>query len=194
MMLIYEIRNLINNKFYIGSAIKYQHRWACHESDLNLNKHKNNHLQHAWNKYGAENFEFRAIEAVENKGDLLKREQYWIDLLKPEYNVYRIAGSPVGTKHSAASRANMSKAHLGYKHTEEQKRKIGLAHKGRILSDKAKENLKKYHGLLAKINRKVDKWPCLNGIKCQCEECKNKRREYGKLWARRKKAKMLINV
>lgn len=180
---------------YIGSAVNFVRRWATHESDLNLNKHKNRYLQHAWNKYGADAFEFIAIEGVD-KTKLIEREQYWISITKccdPAigYNFYKKAGSPIGTKHTEVSRANMSKAHMGYKHTEEQKRKIGVAHKGRKFSE---ESLKKM-SIAQKNNkaiRKLHKWPCKDGIRCECDECKTKKREYGKLWARRKKAKMPV--
>jgi DNA invertase Pin-like site-specific DNA recombinase len=76
-------------------AISVYYRWKQqHYPTLNINKHYNNHLQHAWNKYSEENFEFLIIE--ECKEDiLLKQEEYWIEHYKSwdrqyGYNLVRI--------------------------------------------------------------------------------------------------------
>lgn len=71
---IYKITNLINNKVYIGSTKSYNRRISYHKSDLNNNKHINNHLQAAWNKYGKDNFLFEIVEEVKNSEELLKIE------------------------------------------------------------------------------------------------------------------------
>jgi len=39
--------------------------------------------------------------------DTLKREQYYLDLLKPEYNIVKIAGSTLGYKHTSESLEKM---------------------------------------------------------------------------------------
>lgn len=58
-VVIYEIINLINHKEYIGQTIQtFERRINTHINNLNKNKHKNNKLQNAWNKYGQENFAF----------------------------------------------------------------------------------------------------------------------------------------
>ena len=122
---IYSIRNLINNKIYIGSAINLCNRKSQHFSSLKNNKHYNTHLQKAYNKYKKENFEFEVIEYVTEKFNLLNREQNWITFFKPEYNICKIAGSCVG---------NIL--------TEEHKKKISESHKGKIVSEETKLKLK----------------------------------------------------
>ena len=49
------------------------------------------------------------LEIIEycEKSDLIKKEQYYIDLLKPEYNILKIAGSSLGFKHTEESLAKM---------------------------------------------------------------------------------------
>jgi predicted GIY-YIG superfamily endonuclease len=47
---VYEIKNTLNNKRYIGSSVNIQKRWYAHKRMLNLNTHPNKHLQAAWNK------------------------------------------------------------------------------------------------------------------------------------------------
>jgi len=46
-------------------------RWKTHNRDLSYNRHHNDYLQRAWNKYGHDNFEFVVVEYVENKQSLL---------------------------------------------------------------------------------------------------------------------------
>src|SRR4051812_25033562 len=53
-------------------------------------------------KYGRVNFSLEIIEYCSNK-DLIKREQYYLDLLKPEYNILKLAGSSYGYKHNEVS-------------------------------------------------------------------------------------------
>ena len=50
-------------------------------------------------KYGYGNFSLEILEYCEPK-DLISREQYYLDLIKPEYNILKIAGSRLGAKHS----------------------------------------------------------------------------------------------
>lgn len=76
---IYKIVNLVNNKIYIGSSSNLQGRKTDHFKLLKTNKHNNKYLQHSYNKYGKNNFEFTIIENVNDIKDLIKREQYWIN-------------------------------------------------------------------------------------------------------------------
>jgi group I intron endonuclease len=39
---------------------------------------------------------------------VVEREQYYINTLKPRYNILNIAGSSLGFRHSETTRANMS--------------------------------------------------------------------------------------
>lgn len=96
---IYQIRNLINGKIYVGSTVnKFYRRWCAHKGLLNKNKHDSIKLQRGWNKYGKENFVFEILEVVEDKNKVIEREQFYIDTLKPWYNVRLIAESNFGTK------------------------------------------------------------------------------------------------
>lgn len=110
---IYKITNTINNKFYIGSSIKLQTRLINHFSSLKKGYHKNLHLQSSYNKYG-DVFAFEILEYC-SKELLISKEQYYIDRLKPHYNILEKAYSP-----------------QGYKHTEEFKKKASLRMRDRI--------------------------------------------------------------
>ena len=75
---IYQIRNKINNKIYIGSSINIKKRWNEHMSDLFNNTHHNIYLQRVWNKYGELNFVFEILLLCE-QSELLKYEQWFLD-------------------------------------------------------------------------------------------------------------------
>lgn len=119
------------------------------------------------------NFSLEISEYCEVSG-VIAREQYYIDLLKPEYNILKIAGSRLGLKHSEATlakfrarkhledtliklreakkgeknpmygknhseeiKSKISKAKLGYLHSEESKSKM----KGRLHTEEAKDKM-----------------------------------------------------
>lgn len=69
-------------------------------------------------KYGYSNFSLTILEYCKpNK--CLEREQYYIDLLQPEYNILRRAGSSLGYKHTEEARAKIVAAKKGKKHSQE---------------------------------------------------------------------------
>lgn len=116
---IYKITNIITGDLYIGSAISLIKRKYSHLFELRHNKHHSPILQNSYNKHGENNFIFEMLEEVLEKENLVIREQWWIDYLNPRYNISRIAGSPLGVKHTEQAKLNMSKAHLGIKPTKE---------------------------------------------------------------------------
>lgn len=66
-------------------------------------------------KYGYSNFKLDILEHTSpNKS--IEREQYYMDLLSPEYNLLKIAGSGLGYKHSDSSKLMMSENRKGEKH------------------------------------------------------------------------------
>lgn len=84
---IYQILNTKNNKRYIGLSKHCQYRFSQHKRELNHNRHSNEHLQAAWNKYGSDAFEFSVIEEVSQQ-QLPKREKYWIKFYDSFLNGY----------------------------------------------------------------------------------------------------------
>lgn len=74
---IYLIRNKIDGKIYVGQSVNIKARITAHKRKLKINKHGNDYLQKAFNKYGADNFEFKVIENC-NMEELDNKEIYWI--------------------------------------------------------------------------------------------------------------------
>jgi len=136
---IYIIKSKIKpERVYIGSAISIIQRWRDHISTLKRNIHRCPILQNHINKYGVKDLEFSILEEciIDN---LLEREQYYLDTLKPFFNVLKVAGSPIGHKHSEYTKSIMNISKIGTHHSEETKRKISEAHKGKKLSEKTKK-------------------------------------------------------
>jgi group I intron endonuclease len=84
---IYMIKNMFNNKMYIGKSIDITRRWKKHKSDLNNNRHDNKHLQSAWNKYGQSAFKFSIVEEC-SEDNLNIREIYYIQLYNSCNDLY----------------------------------------------------------------------------------------------------------
>jgi group I intron endonuclease len=104
-------------------------------------------------KYGHENFKLEIIEYC-NPDIILSREQYYLDLLNPEYNQLKVAGSSFGYKHtpdtmekfktrvfSDETLTNLAKAAAGRVLSKETRVKISTAKKGIKLSDQTRTKL-----------------------------------------------------
>lgn len=145
---IYLILNLINNKIYIGSAININSRKSKHLHHLKNNIHTNKHLQNAYNRYGESNFVFFILERVENKNNLIEKEQYYLDLLKPEYNIRTKAESNLGLRWKLNSeqllkiRELNKKLHKNRVVSKETRIKQSLWQKGKKLSEEHRQSLK----------------------------------------------------
>jgi group I intron endonuclease len=131
---IYVIKNLLNNKIYIGSATNFKNRWKAHKSHLSNGKHHSIYLQRAWDKYGEANFLFEILELVD-KDELITVEQSWLDRTKCYestigYNMSKFAGSRKGVKATEETKKKMSasqkgnKNSLGHKHSDVSKQKM----------------------------------------------------------------------
>ena len=96
---IYMWVNTINGKRYVGSSSDLQRRFSANYSVAYLTKYNNMVIHRTLLKYGYSAFSLYILEYC-NKEDLISREQYYLDLYKPEYNVLKIAGSSVGWKQS----------------------------------------------------------------------------------------------
>ena len=118
---IYIIISLINGNCYVGSAIGLKSRKQNHFHCLEIKKHENSHLQRHYDKYGKDDLQFFKLEycLIEN---LIKREQYWMDTLKPEFNISPTAGSQLGLKHSEEYKQSQRIKSTGRKHTKATKK------------------------------------------------------------------------
>lgn len=107
---------------YIGSAVNFHSRWSSHRHLLNKRQHHNKYLQNAWAKYGAESFIFKKLLVCANE-DLIYYEQLLID-------GYGVTNRGVG--YNAAPKAGSM---LGYKHSDEAKKKIKEKRAGQVFTE-----------------------------------------------------------
>jgi len=110
---IYQIKNTLNGKCYIGSAVDIQRRWRDHLSALRRGQHCNGHLQRSFEKYSEDAFMFAVLEQVEDTSQLIIREQHYLDTLKPEYNISPTAGSSLGVRRTEETRQKVSESKTG---------------------------------------------------------------------------------
>ena len=124
MHCIYKITNLINGKTYIG-----QHKYKKNPYDSYMGSGKL--VKRAQEKYGIENFKKDIlVSGITSKSfiDLLEKEyiKFYRSIGKAEYNI--ADGGDGGAIHKS-------------KHSEEAKRKISEAKKGKTLSEEHKQKL-----------------------------------------------------
>ena len=133
---IYKIINIVNNKFYVGSAVDLKRRKTRHFSELRTGKHNNQHLQAAWAKYGEQAFVFVVVEELQADADLLAAENVWlkdhvgkaycynigVDATAPMLGVSGEASPTWGRKRTPEELAAQN--WTGRKHANESKEKI----------------------------------------------------------------------
>jgi len=107
---IYRWNNTITNKSYVGSSKNLGSRLSVYysrKSMLAKVKTRTSIIYSALLKHGHDNFSLDILEYCEI--DLLvEREQYYLDLLKPNYNILMAANSRLGSKHSLETKALIS--------------------------------------------------------------------------------------
>lgn len=97
---VYRWVNLSYHKCYVGSSINLSKRFSLYYSLEVLKNAKNRSLIcKALLKYGYSGFKLEILEYC-HKSEVLSREQHYLDLLEPEYNILKVAGSTLGYKHT----------------------------------------------------------------------------------------------
>jgi len=155
---VYRWTNIDSGKMYVGSSVDLYRRFMDYYNIKYLTRAaKSSLICKALLKHGYSKFNLDILEFC-NPSDVITREQYYIDNLKPEYNILKVAGSLFGYKHTQESLAKMKEialnrsdetkaklreAALGktYKHTEETKIKLRDAILGKKHTNETLEKL-----------------------------------------------------
>lgn len=132
---IYKIINVINDKFYVGSAVDLKRRKTRHFSELRKGKHNNRHLQAAWNHYGDQAFIFVVVEDIATDADLLAAENVWLHAHVGKDYCYNIG---VDATAPMLGMSGESSPTWGYRHSPDNLKRIGTASKARVQSDEEK--------------------------------------------------------
>lgn len=153
---VYLLTHLESQKLYVGSSENLYRRFKYYYSNVNLARNTNSRIYNALLHYGQSEFSLTVLEYVDvrdltksqAKNVIIGREQYYIYLLKPEYNILKVAGSLLGFKHSEDTIAKFKKAR--YKennpmfsklHTEESKLKMRIRKLGKRLTEVTKTKI-----------------------------------------------------
>lgn len=138
---IYKIINIINNKFYVGSAVDLKRRKTRHFSELRTNKHNNSKLQNAWNKYGEQAFVFVVVEELDKEADLLAAENVWLKEHVGKEYCYNIGVDATAPMTGMSGELSPT---WGYKHTDDSLNKISETSKGRLHRPESKEKIRQH--------------------------------------------------
>ncbi|KAG0632593.1 hypothetical protein HOY80DRAFT_1013380 [Tuber brumale] len=139
---IYMVVNLVDDSsFYIGSATtnRLHTRLMNHLYYLK----GNSRIAASVKLLGRKNFAFVVLdifpEKVTDKTNftLLSLEQYYIDLLKPKYNILQLAGNSFGFKHTPETIQKMRD-----NYSDIRRDRIGNLNRGKFLSQKTRELLR----------------------------------------------------
>ena len=110
---IYMIRNKLNNKMYVGQTIFDAEKRYKQHIDMALHKKDNKELYNSMRKHGVENFELIILETGVSVEQLDEREVYYIEKFDTYNNGYNYTKGGGGIR--------------GYHHSEETRRKMGIA-------------------------------------------------------------------
>ena len=89
---VFQIRNTVNEKIFVGSSMNLHAIWNRERLTLNFGGHNNQSLQEDWKTYGEEIFRYEIVAQLEQKDgdteDFLKKElkmfeKMYIEELQP---------------------------------------------------------------------------------------------------------------
>lgn len=142
-MIIYKITNRINGKVYIGQTIQsLKKRWSKHCNDK---KACCRLLHNAIQKYGKENFEITVIDHAHSREELDNKEIFWIDFydsMNPEKGYNLLGGGNKNHIVSEETKRKLSKAGKGRKLSNEQKKKLRESKLGKHRSQEIIEKMR----------------------------------------------------
>lgn len=155
---IYKIVNQVNGKVYIGITNNPTRRHKRHIADSKI---LNTPLYKAMRKYGSDKFETNIIYQSLDKEHTLKcMENYFIT----EYNSY------IGHRNGHGYNVTLGgEGFYGLTRTEEHKRKISMAHKGK---QKGREHIRKHAEAISKTYDMLDPTGNVVHIKNMSEYCR----------------------
>jgi group I intron endonuclease len=88
---VFQIRNTVNGKIYVGSSLNLDAIWNRNRMELTFGNHRNVSLQKEWNEFGEENFTFEILAEIDQKEggnvdystEVRELEKLYMDELQP---------------------------------------------------------------------------------------------------------------
>ena len=151
-MEIYKVTNIVNSKTYIGVTSQgYEKRFTRHLNDARLGS--DCHFHRAIRKYGRRNFTIEVLITVDSRDDAYEYEKLFIELYCSKlmgYNETEGGEGRLGYKHSEETKKKLSIGKMGAKNpmykrdvSKETRQKISKAGKGRKHSEDTKRKISK---------------------------------------------------
>lgn len=147
MYYVYLIRNLVNDKVYIGKASDVHKRWLKHLSSVRTGIGIFP-IHSAIRKYGVDKFKIITIDSDISESDILEKEKFWIDFYKSNvckypyelgYNLTDGGEGISGHKHSDEAKLKISLTFKGKLKSDDHKKLLSIIHTGKILSKSHKD-------------------------------------------------------
>src|SRR5262245_45518316 len=66
---VFQIRNLVNEKVFLGTSLNLPGIFNRHQFQLQMGGHPNKALQNEWNQYGCNNFVFEILDELTPRED-----------------------------------------------------------------------------------------------------------------------------
>ena len=127
----------------MGSAVSLSKRFSVYYSTKSVKEvlsRSRSKILSALLKYDYSAFRLEILEYCEPSQTII-REQYYLDLLKPEYNILRIASSSLGNILSEETKLKISDSLKGRCLSDEVKEKMSISRTGKIFSVETKNKL-----------------------------------------------------
>lgn len=142
---IYKITHIASGKVYVGLSKNLKDRARSHWYHLRETRHANTYLQAAYNKYGEDAFTLEIVEYVPVE-KLTEREAFWISHYNSlstgnGYNIQIPREDGKGYAMTEETKRKLSEALKGKKHSEESKQRMSLAQQGRTATEETKRKL-----------------------------------------------------
>lgn len=88
---VFQIRNLVSEKVFVGVAMNLLGIFNRHKIELRMGSHRNKKLQTEWNEFGADKFAFEILDELtpvsdslhDYREDLMHLEDLWLEKLQP---------------------------------------------------------------------------------------------------------------
>jgi group I intron endonuclease len=139
----YTIRQIESGRIYAGGTkMAFFKRRMAHRNALRSGSHRNDDLQADWNKYGEYSFSFE-INEITSKEDVVASEQRLIDRTPIHllYNRIMMAGELPGRKHADSTKKKMSDTHKKMVISAEHREKMAAGNRGKKRSDEVRRRL-----------------------------------------------------
>ena len=146
MYLVYQHKNKVNNKIYIGITSRApEERWGCNGSNYKTSPYFYSAIQ----KYGWDNFEHNILYMNLTKEQACQKEQELIQYFNSMDRNFGYNSTSGGemfvmnseTRNKISNKLKGNKNGLGHSCSEEKRQKISAAQKGRKLTEEHRQKL-----------------------------------------------------